>query len=336
MPILFSLFIACQGQIKSSSPTSEPSGEPSSSPTSEPSAQPSGEPSGEPSSSPTSEPSGEPSSSPTSEPVEEEDYAQTGPYTVTSTSGTANVTNCSAGMEYQVYTPSGVADPEVLVLGHGFLRSGKMVAWGEHFASWGVEVLVPTLCHFNIVDGVDHEMNGQNMVELAEFHGATNPIYGGQSAGGLAAIIAASMDSDTMGVLGLDATDTEGVPGVPDFIGQSYAGSVSVPTLALVGEPSTCNSQNNGINLFEMMSNVQVLRVRDSDHCDYENPTDWGCTSFCLNETTSFDDAQILPVIAHLSTAAVLALAGDSNAQAAWNDSAMQDWISSGLIERLQ
>ena len=46
------------------------------------------------------------------------------------------------------------------------------------------------------------------MVELAEVVGAATPIYAGQSAGGLAAVIAASIDPTTLGVVGLDATDT--------------------------------------------------------------------------------------------------------------------------------
>ena len=290
----------------------------------------------EPSSSPTSDPSSEPSTEPS-----EDDYTQAGPYTVQSSSATFMGTNCATGMAYQVYTPAGVSNPTVLVLGHGFLRGGSlsgthtMYDWGAHYASWGIEVLVPTLCHYSPL-AVDHEMNGQNMVELAQHHGASSVIYGGQSAGGLAAIIAASQDSSTLGVVGLDATDTEGVPGVDDFIGQNYAGSVQQPAYALVAEPSTCNSNNNGITLFEMMGEAQVLRVSDSDHCDYESPTDWGCTSFCLNQSSTFSDEEIFSVVAHLSTAAILALTGDSTAQDAWLDSNMGDWISSGQVIRLR
>ena len=249
-------------------------------------------------------------------------------------------TNCTDGMAYQVYTPQGVSNPPVLVLAHGFLRGGSlgthtMIEWGAHYASWGVEVLVPTLCHYSLAS-VDHEMNGQNLIELAQHHGATSVLYGGQSAGGLAAVIAAANDSSALGVLGLDATDTEGVPGVDDFIGQNYAGSVQVPSYALVAEPSSCNSNNNGISLFELMDEAQVFRVTDSDHCDYESPTDWGCTSFCLNQGGTFSDEDIFPVIAHLSTAAILAITGDSGAEQAWSDSSVSGWVSSGQLERLR
>ena len=317
-------------------PSASPTSEPTSSPTNEPNSQPSSEPSSSPTSEPASSPTNEPNSQPSNEPVELLDYTQAGPYIVTSVTKTAFVTNCDYGMEYVEFVPQGVSNPTLMVLGHGFLRSGKMVGWAEHYASWGIHVLAPTLCHYNVFLGVDHEMNGQNMMELAAQYGASSVIYGGQSAGGLAAIIAASQDQHAIGVLGMDATDTEGVPSVPDFIGQNYAGNVSVPGFAIVGEPSSCNSNNNGITLFEMMSTAQVLRVSSSDHCDYENPTDWGCETFCLNSTTNFDDSEIAPVIAQLSTAAVLALSGDTEAQAAWTNENLAEWITSGLVSRLR
>ena len=272
------------------------------------------------------------------DPEPQRDYAQTGSYSVLKTSGTASVSNCDSGMEYMIFTPQNVSNPTLLILGHGFLRGGdKMYGWAEHYASWGVEVLAPTLCHYNILTGVDHERNAQNMVELATQHGTEKVIYAGQSAGGLAAIIAASQDSHAIGVLGLDATDTQDAPGVPDFIGRNYASLVSVPSYALAGEPSTCNSNNNGVTLFEMMDTAQVLRVTSSDHCDYEQPTDWACETLCLNDSNSFEDTEIASVIAHLSTAAILALAeDDSNAASAWQDDNLSTWISRGLVDRIR
>ena len=328
--IFMSFVIACADGVSSKSIQQE---EPEAAPSEEPWSQPESEPSSEPSSSPTSEPS----SSPTSEPVDSDDYAQTGPYVVNSSSATATVTNCTSGLEYMSFTPQGVSDPATLVLGHGFLRGGdKMYGWAEHFASWGVEVLAPTLCHSNPLSGVDHEMNGQNMVELSAQHGVNSVVYGGQSAGGLAAIIAASQDQNAIGILGMDATDTEGVFGVPDFLGQEYAGDITVPAFALVGEPSTCNSNNNGVTLFDMMDTAQVLRVASSDHCDYEKPTDWGCETLCLNQSTAFDDSEIEPVIAYLSTAAVLSLTGDDEAQDVWKDENLEQWTSIGFVTRLR
>jgi len=311
----FLLCIACGGQISSKSVdsnTEEPADETSSEPESS---------STEPGTS-TSEPSGEP--------LEEVDYAVEGTYTVTSDTGSASISSCSSGMEYSVFTPTGVNNPPVMILGHGFARAGSnMYGLAEHYASWGVEVIVPNLCHSSFLDA-NHEQNGLDMVELAQQYGATNVIYAGQSAGGLAALVAASQDSNTLGVIGLDATDTE------DTIGLTYATAVQVPTYALLGEPSMCNSDNNGLSMFELVSNVNIMRVTSSDHCDYENPTDWMCTTFCLNQSTSFDDVEIAPAIMFLSTAAMLKIVGTNTSPNAWEAEAINDWTSMGLLNRIR
>ena len=101
------------------------------------------------------------------EPVEEDtgeidsitDFLQRGPYEVTEESKLAQVTNCT-NQPYSVYTPTGVANPPVVILGHGFARGADvMTGWADHLASWGVEVLLPTLCHYNVFAGVDHELS---------------------------------------------------------------------------------------------------------------------------------------------------------------------------------
>ena len=209
-----------------------------------------------------------------------------------------------------------------------------MVGWAEHLSSWGVEVLLPTLCHYNVFASVNHEMNGQNMKELAEIHGTTNVIYAGHSAGGLAAIIAASQDPDAIGVLGLDATDTQDVPGVPDLIGMGYASNVSCPAFSIIGEPSTCNADNNGLNLFKEIDGYRALKVISSDHCDFESPTDWVCESQCTNDSVEFSDEEIRPVIFTLGTAAIMSLTGLSeDGTLAWSNEGLEGWLSTGIIQ---
>ena len=278
------------------------------------------------------------------EPVEEDtgeidsitDFLQRGPYEVTEESKSAQVTNCT-NQPYSVYTPVGVSSPPVVVLGHGFARGADtMTGWADHLASWGVEVLLPTLCHYNVFAGVDHEMNGQNMKELAILHGATNVVYAGHSAGGLAAVIAASQDPNASGVLGLDATDTQGIPGVPDVIGQSYAGNVTCPAFSIVGEASTCNADNNGLDLFSMMGEYQVAKVVDADHCDFESPTDWICESQCENAQTTFTNEEIRPVIVTLGTAAVMSLTGLSADGALVWTQGLEDWANLGLVQIIE
>ena len=270
------------------------------------------------------------------EPVLITDFSQTGPYDVSVESRTASVTDC-ASMSYDIYSPSGPVDPPVVILGHGFARgSGVMVGWAVHFASWGVEVLLPTLCHYNIFFGVDHEMNGQNMKELGDIHGSIETIYAGHSAGGLAAIIAASLDDNPMGVLGLDVTDTQGVPGVRDFIGRDYAVSVGCPAFSIIGEASSCNGENNGLTLFRMMSDYRSVQITSADHCDFENPTDSVCEMNCENSTTLFGDDEIRTAITKLGTAAIMSLSGLSEDGDIFWDTGVDTWIDIGLLQEYE
>lgn len=215
-------------------------------------------------------------------------------------------------MDFTVYSPN-IENPSIVILGHGFARGpGTMTGWADHLASWGVKVLLPTLCHYNILAGVDHEKNGLNMVELGQAYGANEVIYAGHSAGGLAAIIAGSLDNNNLGILGLDATDTDGIPGVPNFIGQQYAANVTSTAFSVRGEPSSCNSEGNGLDLFEMMPNSYKVKVDEADHCDFEYPTNFGCEINCENSQASVSDEEIRSLIVTFGTSAILSLAGIS------------------------
>lgn len=253
------------------------------------------------------------------EPEDEEDEDQSspedliyrGPHEVTTESGVLPVTDCN--MNFTVYSPPDTNAP-IVILGHGFARGAEtMTGWADHLASWGVKVLLPTLCHYNILAGVDHEKNGLNMVELGLAYGANEVIYAGHSAGGLAAIIAASLDTNNLGVLGLDTTDTEGIPGVDDFIGQQYAANVTSTAFSVRGEPSSCNSDGNGLDLFEMMPNSYKAKVDEADHCDFEYPTNFGCEINCENSQSSIPDEEIRSLIVTFGTSAILSLADISD-----------------------
>ena len=265
------------------------------------------------------------------------DFSQRGPHEIVSQSESASVTNCS-NMNYSIFSPVGISSPPIVVLGHGFGRgSDTMSGWAEHLSSWGVEVLLPTLCHYNVFFGVDHEMNGQNMVELANHHGADEVTYAGHSAGGLAAIIAASFDSQAQGVLGLDTTDTQDVPGVPDFIGMNYASSVTSKAFSIRGEPSSCNSENNGLTLFRMMSDYKAIKVTSADHCDFERPTDFMCEMNCEGSSSEFTDDVINKAILTLGTAAIIAITEAlPDGDLVWTEEELSEWTASGLVQSLE
>jgi pimeloyl-ACP methyl ester carboxylesterase len=229
-------------------------------------------------------------------------------------------------MKYYVITPSlsGVhsrlelytddllsieTDKPVVILAHGFMRSrDDMTGHAKEFATAGFQVLVPQLLHSRISlfnpDAVDHELNGKNLVELAHQaipnRSQRKVIYAGQSAGGLAAIVAASTSAleshgggsgvignpNVVGLLGLDAVDTD------DGIGTKAI--VHVPdettTALLYGRSSACNSRNNILPVFEWLKRkraaspsegVRIEHFPGADHCDFENPTSMMMTVMC-------------------------------------------------------
>ena len=143
-----------------------------------------------------------------------------------------------------------------------------MSVLGEHLASWGLRVATPQLCHSSVLD-TDHEVNGDDMVALADALAGTAPVaYAGYSAGGLSALVAASSDTDSAALVGLDLVDS-------GSLGATYAPSVTAPTHGIVGTPSSCNTQNNGVPIVGSIAGALQGRVTEADHCDFEDPTDF-------------------------------------------------------------
>lgn len=243
----------------------------------------------------------EPGTGDTSEPddtgTEPEDYSQPGPYAVSSQQ---QIVSASCDMDTQIFTPD-APDAPLVVLGHGFARGPEqLVGWAEHLSSWGFTVALPALCHSSFWD-TDHVANGEDMLTIPDALSASSVIYGGHSAGGMAAFVSAALDSRTLGVVGLDATDAED-------IGLGYADILAVPALGMLGEPSSCNAHGNGAGLYQTAGDAVAVRVTDADHCDYESDTDWVCTSFCTNSAASFSDEDIQAAIRGLMTAAAFEL----------------------------
>ncbi len=257
---------------------------------------------------------------PAPEPV---DYTVTGPHAVSSRS--QNI-QASCTMQTLIFTPDSASAP-LIVLAHGFARSAdQLTGWAEHLASWGFTVAVPSLCHSSFWDA-DHEANGGDLTAIPDALGVSQVIYGGHSAGGLAALDAGALDARTLGVIGLDATDSDG-------IGVGYARSLSAPALGLLGEPSDCNADNNGAALYQTAADSLAVRVTDADHCDYESDTDWMCTSFCTNSAASFSDSDIQTSIRGLMTAAAFEI---TDGETGWWESGSfyEELVSSGRLTPL-
>ncbi len=236
------------------------------------------------------------------------DFRAAGGVGVTRSSGSLSLSG-GCTLSYTRFAPDAAGARGVrVVLTHGFLRSGaNMEGWGEHLASWGFDAVVPTTCRLS-----DHAANGADVVSLHAALGGGPVIYAGQSAGGLASLYAALGDSGSIGLIGLDAVD--------GFFGDGagVAAGLGVPAFGLVGEPGSCNSNNNYLPVYAAAPDATALRLDEADHCDFEASTDFGCTVLCDYPNTTYDDATISSAVTGLMTAAAVALTGDAAAEAAW------------------
>lgn len=256
-------------------------------------------------------------------------YLLAGPYQLVTT--TSSVTTGSCDMEYTLFSPSELSESQLVVLSHGFQRSAdNMNDWAEHFATWGFRVAVPSLCHSSILD-VDHSQNAIDIKNLASSLGG-DPIYAGQSAGGLSSLIAAYEDSSTVGVLGLDATNTETSESSFD------PSTLNIPIMGLAGEPSSCNANGSGVELYNRAQDSTMLRVTEADHCDFESPSDWLCTTFCPGTNAQFSNEQIQDTVLLLSTTALLMMSTTDEEGSDWwtpGNPLFDELLNSGKIQGL-
>lgn len=258
------------------------------------------------------------------------DYRTPGPYGVTSEEQSYTV-SASCDMDITLYSPLGASNAPLVILSHGFARGpSNMSGWAEHFASWGVPVATPKLCHASPFDS-DHAANGVELTVLREQLGASEVIYAGHSAGGLAAVLAGAQDPNTLGVIGLDVTDA-------DNLAMQQAGTLSAPLFGIAGEPSSCNSSGNATGIYNRATDGVGFRVTEADHCDFESPTDGLCTAFCNGSNDQFSDAEIQSALLGLLTAAVIEAADlDDGAVHWWNNggSFYDELTTSGIISPL-
>jgi dienelactone hydrolase len=251
--------------------------------------------------SPTSSPSTTDSTTPTT--TAYTDFSSLGPLPVAETSGTLEQPDCS--LDYVLFTPDGLDDAPLVVLGHGFSRRARHMAdLARHVASYGLRVATPDYCHSTPFD-TDHEANGLDAAALsAELAGGGPVVHAGYSAGGLAALLAAAADPSTVAVMGLDPVDSGGR-------GAEALAEGLPPTWGLLGEPSACNEQSN---LLEPLrgAGASVSAVPGSTHCDFEAPTDGLCTTFCGDATG------VTPLVSALLTAWSVHYLGDDDTTEAW------------------
>lgn len=242
------------------------------------------------------------------------DFSATGPYPVTSVSDTYNPSGfCYAS--YSVFTPAGAPAAPTVVLVHGFSRTPSALAdLAAHFASWGLTVATPGMCHSTPLDS-DPPLDAAEMLDSKAMIGATDVIWAGHSAGGLRSILAANLDPQTVAVLGLDLTDG-------DDLAFDAAPSLTVPLHGLVGEAGMCNSDGNGVGVYQAAAGSHAVRVTEADHCDFEDPTDWMCTMLCEEANSQFTTDEVKATIRVMATAYLVWQAG--------LDASGEDWWTPG------
>jgi dienelactone hydrolase len=181
-------------------------------------------------------------------------------------------------LTFDRYRPLRPVDGEVVVLGHGFLRTkDQMSGLARALAAAGMTAVALDFCRDARWRG-SHVRNGFDMLRVADELKARRVVYVGFSAGGLAALIAGRNDPRALGVVGLDLVDAEAV-------GRHASAGFQRPLIGLAGEPAFCNADGNGLAVYAANPHARVERVRGADHCDFESPTDRLCRVICGNDT---------------------------------------------------
>ena len=231
-------------------------------------------------------------------------YSEYGSFSVDVSYGNELTEDGDSSIDYVYFSPTGFDSEAHLVLVHGFLRSqANMYELAYHYASWGIQVYTLDLLHSSISDN-DPIQDAMDMVWISKTLTDNSPvIYAGQSAGGMRSVIAATVDSSTIAVLGLDLVDGEFDN---QILGISNASEIDIPLWGIAAEPSACNANGNGIGVYNEALNGNLIRVTESEHCDFEDPTDFLCTIICSNNNSLFTENEIKAVIRSLSTGFLL------------------------------
>ena len=192
---------------------------------------------------------------------------------------------------------------EDVILVHGFSRQmDSFYNLAEYFASWGLSVITMNLFHSSIFDN-DPIQDAEDIIELSNyFSQGEQVVYVGHSSGEMRTIVFASEDTNAIAFLDIDLTDGVYEQTGGEYIGLSYVSSLSIPIWGFFAEPSSCNANGNGLKVYEGTQDDNALLLVESDHCDFEFPTNFVCTLLCENENENFSEEQIKSVILNLST----------------------------------
>lgn len=233
-------------------------------------------------------------------------YSFLGSFEVSSASYEITVSD-SLQMDYTLYNPINHESEVSVLLVHGFSRDQSVMAgFAEHFASWGLPTITMNLLHSSIMDN-DPVLDALDINILADQVGQGLPIvYVGHSSGGMRSVLAASQNSNVIGVLGLDLVDALYLGTDNQYYGLSVASNMMIPVWGMFGESSACNANSNGVNIFQEVVQGNAVIITEADHCDFELPTNFFCSLLCGQENYIFSDDDIEEVVLNLSTSFIL------------------------------
>ena len=219
-------------------------------------------------------------------------------------------------LRYHVHRPSAPKPAPVVLIGHGFMRDGTfMQGWADAFTDAGLTAVTVDFCASSVGDG-KHADNGADLVAVRRALLQDEAIYVGVSAGGLAALIAASNDpAGTRGLLLLDPTNAGGQA-------RRAAGRVQAPVAALVAKSQVCNAWRNIDPALQTLRDVTIVAIERASHCDFEWPSDGFCRVACLATTSDDEQARAQARIRGIGVGFVSAAADTAS-------SAMAEWKAS-------
>ncbi len=249
--------------------------------------------------------------------------------TVTSIDG-FEIGGCKATVEEYMPTPPTSNPP--LIFAHGFLRDvNNHHGLARHVASWGVPVYLVGHCSGGW-SGDGAALFAKLLRAVADRQGVNGVIYGGFSAGGLAARMASVDDPGAVGFLGLDPVDRGGMA--------KRASASTIPLFGLFAPPQGCNANQSGVGIFRGAPGAIALEVTGTTHCHFETPTNILCRAACGEPGTTSDNETLRQRITGLATAYVVWRAGAVVGQprdAPMSNAAARDWwqASPGVLRQI-
>ncbi len=213
-------------------------------------------------------------------------------------------------VNYRIYEPDRPTTSPPIILTHGFMRNlHTLTGWGTQLSARGFRVVLVSLCNSSWLSG-RHQANANDLVAARHHLGFNAVIYGGFSAGGLSAYLAALNDPSSAAYIGLDAVDSGN-------LALDSPALLQVPALFVTAGASVCNGGGNFEQVMSRVPGYDTVALSQANHCAFEMPNDNRCNWICgrLSEAeTVAAQQQIFSAVANWLQQYFPAAAGDEPA----------------------